>query len=159
VTPKGHYPKWRPKTEAEQRAAHAKKLASIAKARQTRFPPDPYRKLVAAVRQACQDDPALLGQLAKIAHFTGGREDTRKAQHAARERVRRFLRKEFPLEIWQVSTVRTPDTWSDRELWVAYGGVHPSKAAADRARAARKAQWDKGRRVGGRYQTPRPGQE
>lgn len=58
--------------------------------------------------------------------------------------VNRYLRKYYPLEIWDISRRTIPDTWCRRELWVRYNGeVTPEQALE--AKNARRALWEKGR--------------
>lgn len=58
-----------------------------------------------------------------------------------------YLRRYFPLEVWDVSRRTIPDTWNRRELWVRYTGDLTPEQAAE-ARQARREMWQRGRGEG-----------
>lgn len=59
----------------------------------------------------------------------------------------RYLTRTFPLEVWEVSRRKVPDSWCRREIYVKYHGEVSPEVAAE-MRAARRAIWAKGRENG-----------
>ena len=78
--------------------------------------PFPYGRLLDIVRE----HP---GQPAIIARFTKGpRKTTWNQARYQKDRTRKWLDENCPLEEWRLSIRTTMDTWGDRELWVMYVG-------------------------------------
>lgn len=105
--------------------------------------PEPYTRKrqtqpFEAMLEVCRQHP---NQGAKIGAYKaaseGGRQGTAKLIRNDEVRIRRFLRKHYPLEDWQISTHFVNGTWGDRELWVMYRGDMTAEEA-ERLEAARK---------------------
>ena len=82
-------------------------------------------------------------QAARIAIYEKGPpEETSKRVSAAMTQIYRYLQMHYPLEAWEISTRRVPDTWSRRDIWATYHG-ELTLEEAQALRRIRKSQWDK----------------
>lgn len=85
------------------------------------------------------------GQWALIAVFDeGSPKHTASRINVVSGELLRYLRRDFPLEVWDVSRRTIAEHWSRREIWVCYHGeVTPEQAAE--MRAARAETFKRGR--------------
>jgi hypothetical protein len=97
------------------------------------------------------------GNWAKIARFrTGDRKQRLREAQKAYTQLHRILRRQFPLEHWEVAKIATPDTWFEYEIRVIYLGRFIDRHAADTYRAAAKVAWEQGRKQGKLARETRP---
>lgn len=88
------------------------------------------------------------GQWAKVAEIKkGGPRATRAAIGNCRGSFLYFIKRDWPLERWEVQVVTVPQTWNQRELWARFiGTLTPEEHERDLA--DRKARYeDKMRRT------------
>lgn len=85
------------------------------------------------------------GQWAQVAVFDEGPPSRTAARiQSVSGEFLRYLRKYFPLEVWDISHRTIADTWNKRELWVRYHGTITHEQAAE-LRQARRERFLQGR--------------
>lgn len=88
------------------------------------------------------------GQWAQIAVFEQGPPSKTKSRlQSVTGEVHRYLKRSFPLEVWEISQRSIAGSWNKRELWVRYIGVITVEQAAEMSQARRDL-WLKGKANG-----------
>jgi hypothetical protein len=101
--------------------------------------PFPYGFLIDTVREH-PNIPAAIAVFKK-----GTKRHTQMQVVYARDKVRKWLEENHPLENWRISVRTTPDTWCERKLYVEYLGTFDSLEEATDFRKRRRREWEEGR--------------
>lgn len=101
--------------------------------------PFPYRALIATVREH-PNRPAAIAVFKK-----GTKKQTWNQVVYQRDRTRKWLIENFPLECWRLFIRTTPDTWCERKLYVELVGTFATIEDAEMFRKQRHKEWEEGR--------------
>src|ERR1700690_1545077 len=101
--------------------------------------PFPYKALLDAVREH-PNTPAAIAVFNK-----GTKKRTVNQVVYHRDKTKKWLEKNFPLECWRTLWRTTPDTWCERKLYVELLGTFAAIEDATTFRKQRHREWEEGR--------------